>query len=287
MKSSLGIVAVAVWLLLLLVGWNGRNEAAGTNEVSVQHGLQGTWQAVSMEGRGVVGWGRLTVVVADKTLVIRVDNKVVVEAKYTLDPKRTPPAINLEFQGKDTPGIYELKDDTLRLCLGHEKARPATFAGSAGTMFLILKRQQDHANSTSNQAGLTSNQVREADSRAWYVLSQTDTNGLLLGLPERLGKTLLPSRQAGPMWYGVDDGGSLTLDVRIEGDAKGEITIGFFADARWWLAEPVQVREVVGPGRYTFTRLIPGKYRLGAMLGVPPTPAALESMRHGPPPSRS
>ncbi len=126
------------------------------------------------------------------------------------------------------------------------------------------------------QQDSASNQARYADSRAWYVLSQTDTNGLLLGLPERLGKTLLPSRQATPMWYGVAGGGTLKLDVRVEdGAAKGEITIGFFADARWFLAEPVQVRQVVGPGRYTFTRLIPGKYRLGVMLGVPPTPAAL------------
>jgi hypothetical protein len=124
-------------------------------------------------------------------------------------------------------------------------------------------------------AGRSEAQARDADSRAWYVLSQSDTNGLLLGLPERLGKTLLPLRQATPMWYGVDNGGRLALDVQVEGGAKGEITIGFFADPRWWLAEPVQVRQVIGPGRYTFNRLIPGKYRLGAMLGVPPQPTAL------------
>ena len=114
-----------------------------------------------------------------------------------------------------------------------------------------------------------------ADSRAWHILSQADTNGLLLGLPERLGKTLLPSRQATPMWYGVNGGGSITLDVQVDGDAKGEITIGFFANPRWWLAEPVQVRQVVGPGKYTFNRLIPGKYQLGAMFGAPPKPVAL------------
>ena len=120
-----------------------------------------------------------------------------------------------------------------------------------------------------------SNQAREADSRAWYILSQTDTMGLLLGLPERLGKTIVPSRQQGPMWSGVENGGRLTLDVQIEGDASGEVFIGFFADPRWWLAEPAQVRRVPGPGRYTFDRLIPGKYQLGAMLGTPPKPVAL------------
>ena len=117
--------------------------------------------------------------------------------------------------------------------------------------------------------------ARDADSRAWYVLSQVDTNGLLLGLPQRLGKSIIASRQQGPMWSGVENGGRLTLDVQVEGDVKGEIFIGFFADPRWWLAEPVQIRRVPGAGRYTFERLIPGKYQLGAMLGTLPKPIAL------------
>jgi len=119
------------------------------------------------------------------------------------------------------------------------------------------------------------NSTRDGDSRAWYVLSQVDTDGLLLGLPQRLGKTIIASRHEGPMWSGVENGGRLTLDVQVEGDAKGEIFIGFFEDPRWWVAEPVQIRRVPGPGRYTFDRLLPGKYQLGAILGTLPKPIAL------------
>ncbi len=131
----------------------------------------------------------------------------------------------------------------------------------------------------STQAGPQSDaamkQSKAAESQAWFILSQTDTVGLLLGLPEQLGKTIASAPERGPVWDGVENGGRLTLDVQVEGDAKGEIIIGFFTDPKWWLAEPVQVRRVRGPGRYTFDRLIPGKYRLGAVIGAPPKPLAL------------
>jgi hypothetical protein len=77
------------------------------------------------------------------------------------------------------------------------------------------------------------------------------------------------------MWEGVDGGGRLELDVKVEGEAAGEIFVGFFADPRWYLAEPVQVRRFPGPGRYTFDRLMPGKFQLGAMVGGLPKPHAL------------
>ena len=131
------------------------------------------------------------------------------------------------------------------------------------------------AAATQGQSDPRSNSATDTDSRAWYVLSQVDTNGLLLGLPQRLGKTAMASGQQGPVWNGVENGGRLTLDVQVEGDVKGEIFIGFFADPRWWLATPVQIRRVPGAGRYTFDRLIPGKFQLGGMLGTLPKPIAL------------
>ena len=111
--------------------------------------------------------------------------------------------------------------------------------------------------------------------RAWFILSQTDTNGLLHGLSQRLGKEVLPSRRRGPKWQGIDGGGRLELDVQVEGEAPGEVFIGFFADPRWWLSEPVQVRGVHGPGRHTLDRLVPGKFQLGAMVGGLPKPLAV------------
>jgi uncharacterized protein (TIGR03067 family) len=103
---------------------------------------------VSWEGSGLSRSGKVSIVVTDRTLVVRVNDKIVVEAKYTLDSKRTPPAIDLESQGQRTPGICELKGDTLRLCLGREMARPMQFAGSKDTMLLVLERAQAEAGGT-------------------------------------------------------------------------------------------------------------------------------------------
>ena len=111
--------------------------------------------------------------------------------------------------------------------------------------------------------------------RAWFILSQDDTNGLLHGLPQRLGKEILPSRRQGPRWEGVEGGGRLELDIQVQGEAPSEIFVGFFADPRWWIAEPVQIRRLPGPGRYTIDRLMPGKFQLGAMVGGLPKPLAL------------
>jgi peroxiredoxin len=124
------------------------------------------------------------------------------------------------------------------------------------------------------------------DSRAWYILRQTDSTGLLHGLPQRLGKVIVPSMRQEPMWEGVDDGGSIELEIRVEGDVKGEgeVFVGFFSDPRWWAAPPVQVRRFGGPGRYTVHRLMPGKYYVGAMIGLLPRPEAFGVHRRWPAP---
>jgi internalin A len=122
------------------------------------------------------------------------------------------------------------------------------------------------------------------ESRAWYILSQTDANSLLLGMPQRLGRASDPARRDGPSWRGVDGGGSVELDIDVEGEAKGEIFVGFFADPRWWLAKPVQVRRFAGPGRYTIDRLPPGNFQIGAMIGELPRPASLGVHRTWPAP---
>ena len=93
------------------------------------------------------------------------------------------------------------------------------------------------------------------------------------GLPQRLGKAIIPSGRQGPRWEGVEGGGRLELDVQVQGDAPGEIFVGFFADPRWWSAEPVQVRRIPRPGSvHASTASSPGKFQLGAMVGGLPKP---------------
>lgn len=124
--------------------------------------------------------------------------------------------------------------------------------------------------------------VRE--SRAWHILSQTDADSLLFGLPQRLGRASDPARRDESSWRGVDGGGRLELDIEVEGNAKGDIVLGFFASPRWWLAEPVQVRRYAGPGRYTVDRLPPGEFQIGAMIGELPRPVSLGVHRTWPTP---
>ncbi len=116
--------------------------------------------------------------------------------------------------------------------------------------------------------------TKDKPPRSWYVLEQSDTQGLLHGLPQRLGKVIVASRRKSPAWTGVDNGGRIQFDISVEDDVKGEIFVGFFADP-FWLAEPVQARRFPGPGQYTVDRLMPGRFHLGAMVGLPPHPNAL------------
>jgi RNA polymerase sigma factor (sigma-70 family) len=120
-------------------------------------------------------------------------------------------------------------------------------------------------------------------SKAWYVLRQSNTFGLFHGMPVRLARAVVPSRRTGPLWTGVEDGGRLQLDIAVEDGVSGEVFVGFFTGPTW-SAEPVQARRFPGPGRYTVDRLPPGEYHLGAMIGLPPHPAALGVHRQWPAP---
>jgi hypothetical protein len=77
-------------------------------------------------------------------------------------------------------------------------------------------------------------------SRAWYILSQTDANGLLHGLTARLAQALVGRR--GPA--------RLNVEIEFEGIDDGEIVLGFFTDPRWWVAEPTTIRRVHGRGKH-------------------------------------
>jgi uncharacterized protein (TIGR03067 family) len=64
---------------------------------------------------------------------------------YSLDSSTTPKsfdalALNGNFKGKTAPGIYELRGDTLRLCLPNDDTggRPTEFASEKGSNMALL-----------------------------------------------------------------------------------------------------------------------------------------------------
>jgi hypothetical protein len=115
------------------------------------------------------------------------------------------------------------------------------------------------------QASTAALQSSKQVSNAWYILSQTDCNGLLHGLPARLAQALVGRR--GPA--------RLNVEIELEGIDDGEIVLGFFTDPRWWIAEPTTIRRVHGRGKHLLEGLPAGRFVIGAMMGTPPDARAL------------
>jgi len=116
--------------------------------------LQGSWTLVSMESEGneapadhIEGWGA---VYEGDTLTLKVKDQVRRRGIITIDPTRTPRAINTwdqdgPYQDQTVAGIYELEGDTLKLCFSRPgEARPTEFSTKKGPGFLVVvyKRQK-------------------------------------------------------------------------------------------------------------------------------------------------
>jgi TolB protein len=106
-------------------------------EASAPASLRGPWRGVSMVQKG----GRLPeaevrqliFVFSDKTITMRVGEKLVAETAYAIDAKAKPAAIDMVLKGQTTLGIYELVGEKLRICLNDlGKGRPKKIPASAG-----------------------------------------------------------------------------------------------------------------------------------------------------------
>jgi uncharacterized protein (TIGR03067 family) len=122
--------------------------------------LQGAWEIVGKEfmgkkatkeeidklkGEMVIKDGKVTQWQDDAGL-----RSVVSEATLKIDPKAEPKALDLTYtkgelvEGKTIPAIYEVKDDTLKVCyaLTPDDKRPTDFAGKGDgkAFFLTYKR---------------------------------------------------------------------------------------------------------------------------------------------------
>jgi uncharacterized protein (TIGR03067 family) len=117
--------------------------------------IQSTWKMVSMESEGKIestddAKDKRLVITAEMMCVTERGEKTKEEIKYTLDDSKKPKTIDLEMVQPDGPkmkllGIYELDDDTLKICINPSgDKRPTEFATSPGSSvrMLVLKRDK-------------------------------------------------------------------------------------------------------------------------------------------------
>jgi uncharacterized protein (TIGR03067 family) len=147
------IFAVGVGLLLAgasaLTAGDAREEAIKKDRKR----YEGTWQVVSLEVDGNKAneedAKKITVInEADGKWAIEVEGKVVAKGTSEIDPTKKPKTVDLTMtegddKGKTFLGIYELADDTRKVCLAQAgKDRPTELASSAGSghILAVLKR---------------------------------------------------------------------------------------------------------------------------------------------------
>jgi uncharacterized protein (TIGR03067 family) len=133
----------------LLVAAGGRSEDAAKGEAKK---LLGTWVVVTCEKDGekvpekILQGEVVRFIIRADTIIIKVQDEIKSEDRYTLDPRAKPRAINLtEKEGRKALGIYSLEGEKLQICWTEGgKARPTEFATKPGSGFdlFVLKREK-------------------------------------------------------------------------------------------------------------------------------------------------
>jgi uncharacterized protein (TIGR03067 family) len=127
--------------------------APADKEKKDEEKIQGTWTVVSMEEGGRKSPDedvkKTTLVFKDNGLTVY-DRGKGEKAKFKLDQAKKPKTIDALPEEKapgveQILGIYELKDDELKICFGKDGAeRPTEFATKAGSRntLIVLKREK-------------------------------------------------------------------------------------------------------------------------------------------------
>jgi uncharacterized protein (TIGR03067 family) len=142
--------------VVLLLGADTQKDDAVKTETNK---LQGTWRVVEAERDGVKAPGdetkKITLVIkGDKLTAKRTENAGKPEEKnyemsFTLDPTKNPKWIDVTYtdgerKGESSLGIYELKDDSLKICMSRGTTRPMEFETKAESQrhMMVLKREK-------------------------------------------------------------------------------------------------------------------------------------------------
>jgi uncharacterized protein (TIGR03067 family) len=111
--------------------------------------LEGEWAMVSGEADGqplpAESVKTAKRVAKDGATTVTIGGQVFMRAKYTVDPTKTPKAIDYVMtegltKGKTQLGVYELNGETVKFCFAAPgQARPADFNGGAGRVVSVWK----------------------------------------------------------------------------------------------------------------------------------------------------
>jgi len=117
--------------------------------------VRGTWllEAATLEGRDHTDDFRGMKLILDGDRYTLDFDTNTDKGTFTLDATKSPKRIDVRsaegpFKGKTLPGIYELKGDTLRLCLdgdGKADKRPTAFEAPGTTRNMLLTYRREKA----------------------------------------------------------------------------------------------------------------------------------------------
>lgn len=108
--------------------------------------LEGTWELVSLarDGKDVQVQKNTRLVVTGDTFVVMVGDRVISSGTNTLDPSKTPAAIDSTYtegpdKGKSFKGIYKSHGEILTFCRAGspDQARPTEFKTDADSRRLL------------------------------------------------------------------------------------------------------------------------------------------------------
>lgn len=124
----------------------------GANEDANLTPFQGTWSVESITRNGVVvptdQAQRLVLVVKGNTRIVKDGDEVKSRATFTVNPSKSPKQMDITVSegplaGKTRPAVYELKEDTLTLCLtleGDKRPEDLTAGEGSGRLLQVFKK---------------------------------------------------------------------------------------------------------------------------------------------------
>jgi uncharacterized protein (TIGR03067 family) len=115
--------------------------------------LEGTWKVTSVMEKGKEkGPEDHTMIISGDTLTVKKGDEVVFKGTFKRDKTKKPREIDVtvtegpeKVKGKVAKGIYELKDDTLKLCANHpgEEQRPTEFSAPENSPFMLITMKRE------------------------------------------------------------------------------------------------------------------------------------------------